>query len=140
MMMKRKFSGRALSIPAGLGIGLLIALVVTVAGAAITSWLIYAEKIGEGSSGYAAMLILALAAGTSALSAVYLIKKQRLQICMLTGVCYYLSLLGMTALLFGGQYQGMGMSAIVILSVCALIAFLPSKNNGVIGKKKKLYR
>ena len=137
---KKKVSGTAMSMPAGLGIGLLVALVITIAGAAITAWLISSEKIGEGSSGYAVMVILALAAGLGALSAVYLIKKQRLQVCMLSGVCYYLSLLAMTALLFGGQYQGMGVSAIVILGICALIAFLPTKNGQIKGKRKKLYR
>ena len=137
---KKKVSGTAMSIPAGLGIGLLVSLVITVAGAAITAWLIASEKIGEGSTGYGVMVILALGAGLGALSAVYLIKRLRLQVCMLTGVCYYLSLLAMTALFFGGQYQGMGISAIVILSICALIAFLPTKNGQVRGKRKKLYR
>lgn len=137
---KKKVSGTAMSMPAGLGIGLLVALVITVAGAAITAWLIASEKIGESSCGYAVMLILGLGVGLGALSAVYFTKRQRLQVCMLTGVCYYLSLLAMTALFFGGQYQGMGVSAIVILAVCALIAFLPMKNGQRLGKKKKLYR
>ena len=137
---KKKVSGTAMSMPAGLGIGLLVALVITVAGAAITAWLIASEKIGESSCGYAVMLILGLGVGLGALSAVYFTKRQRLLVCMLTGVCYYLSLLAMTALFFGGQYQGMGVSAIVILAVCALIAFLPMKNGQRLGKKKKLYR
>ena len=137
---KKKVSGTAISMPAGLGIGLLVALIITVAGAAITAWLIASGKIGEGSSGYAIMVILALGVGLGALSAVYLIKKQRLQVCMLTGVSYYLSLLAMTALFFGGQYQGMGVSAIVILGVCAFIAFLPTKSGHTKVKRKKLYR
>ena len=140
MIGKKKRSGTALSIPAGLGVGLLVGLVVTVAGAAFTAWLIAAEKIGEGSTGYAAMVILALAAGLDALSAVYLIKKQRLQVSILAGVCYYLTLLGMTALFFGGQYQGMGVSAIIVLAICAVIAFLPTKSSLKIGKRKRVYR
>lgn len=137
---KKKVKGAAMSLPAGLGVGLLISLVITVAGAAITAWLIASEKIGEGSSGYAVMLILALAAGLGALGAVYFVKKQRLQVCMLTGVSYYLSLLAMTALFFGGQYQGMGVSAIVVLGICTLIAFLPTKNGQPRGKRKRAYR
>ena len=137
---KKKIKGTAMSMPAGVGIGLLISLVITVAGAAITAWLIASEKVGQGSSGYAVMLTHALGAGLGALSSVYFIKKQRLQVCMLSGACYYLSLLAMTALLFGGQYQGMGVSAIVILGMCAVIAFLPTQKGQVRGKKKKLYR
>ena len=140
MFGNKKRSGTALSIPTGLGVGLLIGLSVTIAGAALTAWLIATEKIGEGSAGYAAMVILALSAGLGALTAVYLIKKQRLQVSMLSGVCYYLALLAMTALFFGGQYQGMGVSAIIVLAVCVVIAFLPLKNSQARGKRKKVYR
>ena len=140
MFTNKKRSGTALSIPAGLGVGLLVGLTVTIAGAALTAWLIATEKIGEGSASYAAMLILALASAVDALSAVYLIQKQRLQVSMLSGVCYYLTLLGMTALFFGGQYQGMVVPAIIVLGVCAVIAFLPTKNSPVRVKRKRVYR
>lgn len=140
MIGKKKRSGTALSIPAGLGVGLLISLTVTIAGAALTAWLIANEKIGEGSAGYAAMVILAIATGLGVLTSVYLIKKQRLQVSMLSGICYYLTLLAMTALFFGGQYQGMGVSAIIVLGVSAIIAFLPTKNSPARGKRKRVYR
>ena len=58
----------------------------------------------------------------------------------LAGVCYYLTMLAMTALFFGGQYQGMGVSAIIVLAVCVVIAFLPLKNSQARGKRKKVYR
>lgn len=140
MFGKKKLSGTALSIPAGLGVGLLVGLVVTIAGAALAAWLLATEKIGESSAGYAAMVILALAAAFDALTAVYLIKKQRLQVSMLSGVCYYLTLLAMTALFFGGQYRGMGVSAIIVLAISAIIAFLPTKNGTARGKRKRVYR
>ena len=137
---KKRGSGTAMSVPAGLGIGLLVSLVITIAGSAVAAWMIASEKIGEGSSGYAVMVIQALAVGLGALSAVYLIKKQRLQVCMFTGVIYYLSLLAMTALFFGGQYQGMGVSAIIVAGICTLVAFLPTKNGRASGKRKRAYR
>ena len=140
MYAKRKVTGTAMGIPGGIGLGLVVSLLITIAGAALTAWLIVSEKIGEGTIGYAAMVLLAIASATGALVAVALIKRLRLQICMLTGGCYYLALLAMTALLFGGQYQGMGVAAIVILAGCALIAFLPAKNGRVGWKRKKAYR
>lgn len=140
MYAKKKVTGAAMGIPAGLGLGILISLVITLAGAAVTAWLMTTEAMGEESTGYAAMIILALASGAGALSAVHLIKRLRLQMCLLSGACYYLTLLAMTALLFGGQYQGMGVSAIVILAVCALIAFIPSKNRQTGKKRNRAYR
>lgn len=140
MFGKKKRSGTALSIPVGLSVGLLVGLLVTIAGAAFTAWLIASEKIGEGSADYAAMIILGVATALEALTAVYLVKKLRLQVSMLSGVCYYVTLLAMTALFFGGQYQGMGVTAIIILGVCTVIAFLPTKNSQIRGKQKRAYR
>ena len=140
MYAKRKVTGAAMGIPVGLGLGAAASLLITFAGAALTAWLIVSEKIGEGTAGYAIMVILALASAAGSFVAVHLVKRLRLQVCMLTGGIYYLTLLAMTALLFGGQYQGMGVSAIIILGGCALIAFLPTKNNGFGMKRKKVYR
>lgn len=140
MYAKRKMNGAATGIPAGLGLGILISLMITLIGAAVTAWLIAAEKIEEGTIGYAVMVILAVAAALGALTAVHFVKRLRLQVCMLSGSCYYLTLLAMTALLFGGQYQGMVVSAIVILAACVIIAFLPSKNRQIGKKRKRAYR
>ena len=140
MFEKKKVTGTAMGIPGGLGLGILVSLLITFAGAALTAWLIASEKIGEGTTGYAAMVILAIASAMGALVAVQLVKRMRLQVCMMTGSCYYLTLLAMTALLFGGQYQGMGVSAIVIIAGCALIAFLPTQNSNFGLKRKKAYR
>ena len=134
--MKMKISGKSVGIPLGLAVGELVSMIITVAAAAVAAWLIATEKIGEGGIGYAATIITALAAAVGAWVSSALIKRMRLQICMLSGVCYFLILLALTALLFGGQYRGIGLSAIVILCACALIALLPSKNKGLKMKKK----
>ena len=136
----KKVSGAAMTIPAGLGIGLLVSMVITLAGAAAASHLVASEKIGEGSIGFAAMIILALASVMGAWCAISLVKRQRLQVCMMAGGCYYLTLLAITALLFGGQYQGMGVTAIVIAVGCSLVALLPNKIGSKIKTKKRAYR
>ena len=84
---KKKVTGTALGIPGGVGLGIVVSLLITLAGAALAAWLIASEKIGEGSIGYAAMVILALASASGALVAVLLTKRLRLQVCMLTGGC-----------------------------------------------------
>ena len=140
MYTKKKVTGTAKGIPVGLGLGLASSLLITIGGAALTAWMVAGEKIGEASGGYAVIVILVLSSALGALVSTWLIKRLRLQMCMLSGGLYYLSLLAMTALLFGGQYQGMGASAVAVLAGCAVIAFLPTKNGHVGLKKKKHYR
>ena len=138
--MKTSVSGKTMGIPAGIGIGTLISLVISLGGAAVSAWLVSGEKIGESGIGYAAMLIVALAAAVGAWFSTSMIQRMRLQMCLLSGMCYFLSLLGMSALFFGGQYQGIGTMAAMILCGCAVIAFLPGKNGRFRMKKKKGYR
>ena len=139
-LVKIKVSGKALGIPAGIAIGDLVSLIVSIAGAAVSAWLVSSEKIGEGGIGYAAMIVVALAAAVGAWVSASLIKRLRLQMCMLSGACYLLTLLAITALFFGGQYQGIGVIAIVILFGCAIVAFIPTKNGGFKSKRMKGYR
>lgn len=139
-MYGKKNRGRAMSIPAGIGIALFLSMVITLAGSALAAALVSSERIGEGAIGYASMLTLALAALAGAWIAVILIQRLRLQVSMIFGGCYYLFLLAMTALLFGGQYQGMGVTAIVVLAACALVAFLPMSKSKTWKKKKMSYR
>lgn len=137
MYRKMKTTGTAMSIPAGIAFALLASMVMTLAGSALTALLVSSEKIGEGAIGYMAMLILALASVIGALVAVMLVKRLRLQVSMIFGGSYYLLLLAMTALLFGGQYQGMGITACIILVACAVVAFFPAKG-AKIGKRTKM--
>lgn len=135
-----KKSGRAMSIPVGIGLALLISLLITLAGSALIAIMVSSERIGEGAIGYGAMVTLALATLAGAWIAVAFVKRLRLQVSMIFGACYYLLLLAMTALLFGGQYQGMGTTALVVLIGSALIAFLPMTKSKSWKKKKMPYR
>ena len=138
--MKMKASDKAIGIPTGIALGTLISVLISLGGAAVTAWLVSTENVGEGSFGTAAMVIVALAAAVGAWLCSTVIKRLRLQMCLLSGACYFLSLLGMTALFFDGQYQGIGKIAIVILCACTIIAFLPSKNKPFKAKMKKRHR
>lgn len=139
-MYRKKTTGRAFSIPLGIALALLISLVLTLGGSAAAAALVSAERIGEGAIGYAAMLILAVATLVGAWVSVVFVKRLRLQVAMLFGGCYYLLLLATTALLFGGQYQGMGVTAMIILAASALVAFMPMSNAKTWKKKKMPYR
>lgn len=137
---RNKMKGTALTIPGGLMIGGLINLILTFAGAAATAFLVLKERIGENGIGYAALVILFVSAVMGAWGAVSSIKRQRLQICLMSAAVYFLLLLAMTALFFGGQYRGMGVTAIVILAGALAVAFFPAKGGTKFKFKKGAYR
>ena len=140
MLKKKSQAGAGRSIPAGLGIGILVSIAITILSAAAIAWLVASEKIGEGSMDFLSGVIHVAAAALGAWIASALTKKMRLQVCLLTGLGYYLALLGVTALLFEGQYSGMGVTALLIAVGCVSIALLPTKNASLFKKKKHAYR
>lgn len=136
MTANRKVTGRAMSIPAGLALGAGISMVVTLLGCSILAWMLDGEKIPESGIGYGSLLILWLSSMLGSMGASVTVKHQLLPVSMLTGVCYFGILLAITALFFGGQYQGMGVTALMVLagSGCAVLALINGQGRG----KKKL--
>lgn len=121
MVANKKVSGTARSVPAGIGIGTAVSLAITLAGALLTAWLVSTEKISEEAIGYGSMIILLAASTAGAYTAQALIKHQRLLMCVLAAICYFISLIAVTALFFGGQYQGIGVTALVIAAGAAIV-------------------
>lgn len=119
MVTNRKPTGRALSMPAGLAAGGVWSIGITLLCAAVIAKLVEGEKIREYAIGYFAMGILFLSAFTGAIMAGRLVKHRIMMISMLSGLVYYAILLSMTALFFGGQYEGMLTSGLLILAGAA---------------------
>ena len=140
MVSKSRFQKGSMCIPAGLGLGLLISLILTLAGVGIFSYLIASEAVGEETIRYGIYVIQGVTAAAGSWVAGAVIKKMYLQVSLMSGGAYYLSLLAMTALLFGGQYQGMGVTAAIVMLSSALVAFFPRKNSNHFFKRKKGYR
>lgn len=118
-----KATGRALSMPAGIGIGTAAAMLWTVLGAAITAALVSREVVMESAIGYGALIILVSAAFLSAKVSYHKIKHRRAMVMGISGCVYFLCLLAVNALFFGGQYAGVGVTigAILAGSGCALL-------------------
>lgn len=115
MVVNRKVSGKALSIPAGIGIGAGIGLLVTLIGTGILAWLLGEERIAVQGTGYGVMVILVLSSLLGPWIAAALVKHQRLVVCLATGGVYLLVLTGMNILWFGGQFQGILPTVLLIL-------------------------
>ena len=135
MTVNRKVTGTAVTMPVGIGIGCAISMALTALGAGLTAKLISMEVLRENAIGYGAMIIVLLASIGGAGIAVNKVKKRMLQVVVLVGILYYGMLLAMTALFFGGQYQGMGVTALLILAGCGVVVLIAGKE-----KKTKSYR
>lgn len=131
MVRNRKPTGTAMSLPAGVGIGVGIAVTVTVTGAAVIAWMVNGGTIPETGFGYGAMAVLLLSSVAGSWMASALIKHQRLAVSLATGGIYFLLLLGLTAFCFGGQYQGVVPTALLVAggsTTSALISNLGQEN------------
>ena len=134
----KRGTGKAASMTAGLVVGAVVSLIVTVLGAFLGANLIVSEKISEASIGYCSMIIILLSSSLGALLAACMIKHRWLPVCLGAGGIYYLILLATTALFFGGQYQGMGVTALAVLGGCGTVGLLGiNRGEGKSRKRKK---
>ena len=139
MVVNHKGSGKAKSMAVGLAAGTLFSLILTLLGTAITANLILSEKLKTEGIGYVAVTILLLASAVGAWCATGMIKRRRVMVCAGVGGLYYISLLAITALFFGGQYQGMGVTALVVMGGCGAVGLLGLREKKSGRKKIKKY-
>ena len=122
-----KSNKKGAGIPVGVLTGVLVDVMIMLLSAFVLAWLITAEKMPLDAAGYAAAIVLFLSAFSGALAASKIVKRLRAQICLMTGGAYYLILLVMTAVFFGGQYRDCGIAAILVSGGCGSAALLGIK-------------
>ena len=133
MALKQK---SAPSIPTGLGIGLAVGIMITLIFTAIGAYLVHSETLPEESFDYIAPVVQffgALACGWVTLK---MTDRHKMQMCLLSGGLYFLTLLAMTALFFGGEYHDVGIGALAVLLGAGGVGLL----SGFGGNRKKLFR
>lgn len=141
MVVNRKPTGRAVSMGAGLGMGACFALIWSILGAMITAKFLDMEMIAESAIGYCTAIILATASFGAAMIAYGKIKRLRTVVCLASGGIYFLMLLSATALMFGGQYTGVGVTALMILAgsgAAVLLGLNSGRGKAHRGYKKRL--
>ena len=127
MIYNHKVTGRALSMPASFAIGLCISLGTTLVLSAILAQLISKEKIEWERVGYWIIAILLAASAIGTKATCVMIKRRKAISCLIAGVLYWLALLTIAALFYGGQYTGIGVTGIVILFGCTAVCLLELK-------------
>lgn len=136
-----KMTARALSIPVGLLVSVGISLAVTSILSGASAWAILKGILEPEWAGYCAMVVLLASSAAGAAVATGTIQRLRAQMCLAAAGGYYLALLALTAMFFGGQYQGMGVTAAMILCGCVLVILLvPGTQNRAGCRRKKKRR
>lgn len=140
MTVNQKVTGTAVSIPVGLAIGTGVSLGITALLSALTAWLILGGKLSENSVGYCAMVILLASSAAGAATAIARIKRRRFQMGLAAGGIYFACLLAATALFFGGSYEGIGVTALMILCGCGLVILLGAGGQNRAGCRRRKKR
>ena len=140
MATAKKVKGTAVSIPIGVTSGVCVSLLITFVLAAALTWLALEGKVGEKTIGYIVMGILVISSALGTLLSAARIQRRRMFVCCLTGGIYYLVLLGSTAVFFGGNYRGIGVTGALILAGSLVSGVLGLNANRRGAKRYKKYR
>ena len=103
--------------------------------------LILSGKTGWGAMGYGAIGILLAASYVGSGVSCRLIMHRKLLVCILSGIIYLCSLAAITALLFGGKYEGIWLSALLVaggVGASALVHCAEKRDGGRRRKKRRL--
>lgn len=138
MSYNQKLSGRAWSMSAGIAAGCTISFGLTLGGAWGLAYLLSEEILQWENAGYGVMIILFLASIAGAFTAKSKIKRLGFWISQITGGFYFIGLMAITALFFGGQYEAVGVTALLVWGG-STIAGLPiqERKTKLRHKKKK---
>ena len=142
MVANKKITGTAASMPKGLAISGGISTLITLIGCAVIALMTDKEILAEKNIGYGIMLILILASYAGSISAWNLIKHRRVLVCTAAGAVYFVVLLSITALFFGGQYTAVMETSMLVLcgSTLGILSVSHPKRTKIRPNRKRTYR
>jgi len=131
-------SGKASSIPKGLAMGGGVSLGLTLLLSLVLAWLISSEKLPWEQVGFGILVILFFSALLGTVISVKAIQRQRLLVSLGSGLVFWATLIAITALFFGGQYDGMLVTGAIILAASGTVALLGLRREK--GRRGPAYR
>lgn len=140
-MAGKQATGRARSVPAGLAAGAGVSVLVTLLGTALLAKLLDTQTVQWEAVGYGILTMVMLAAMLGSITAMKQIRRQAGIVCMLSGFVYWGILLSITALFFGGQYEAVGVTLLLIIggSGCAFLLHVRQAGGGKGTRRKRSY-
>lgn len=142
MSQKRRVRETAVGIPKTIAISVVVSSIVTLLGIVLSAYLIHKEVIKQENVGMAVFTVLLISGAVGAFTAIGLLKRMKIQMILISGGAYFLLLLSITALFFGGQYEGVVSGFAGVLSGCGIVIITCILSGGKDGriKRKKAYR
>lgn len=140
MVTNKMVFGKAGTMTKGILLGTTAAWILTLVSAIIMTQLVLSGSMKHTALGYWAMVLVPLVSAISAFIAVGIIKRQRMQVCLLSGLAYFVTLLIVNLVFFGGQFDGIVITAILILSGVLCVGLLGLRGERRGAKKYKSYR
>lgn len=140
MTSSKRVTGTAVRMPIGIMWGTVLGLTVTGVLSAVLAWLVIRDVLSERTLGYSAMGIVLLSVIMGAWFTGVRIKRRWVLVSCVTGVVYYTILLLCTAIFFGGNYQGMGVTAAIVLLGSLLTGIIGKSRSKHTGRGYKKYR
>ena len=135
MPSKKIMNKKDKGLPEALGIGLLAGVILTLLGTGLLALLIGNETMDITAMSPGCIVIHLIGSALTGLVAYGVMKRQRIVVCALSALCYFLVQVGITALFFGGQYQGIGAGVLSIIGG-GVLSILPGFISGSSGGKK----
>ena len=121
MTYRAKRSAYKQTMPFVLGVGIMLAWVVTLVLGMATAFFIAGERVTESFADVAAVIILCVATFASAFIAGRLAGRKQMIISLICGTGYFLSLICVQVLVFEGEMSGL-LGAALTITGCALIS------------------
>lgn len=136
MGIHQKSTGRASSLGGGIAAGVAAALAVTLLLGALLAFFISREVVRQENLGYGVMAILFLSAALGSRLAYGRVRHRRPLVFLLAAIGYLVSLTAITALFFGGQFEGIFPTAMLIIGGSGTAFLLPGQGRES-GKPRK---
>lgn len=135
MVKTKKPTGRAASIPGGLASGALVNILITLMLTSVIAKMVQSGLLSQDQIGYGIMFLLFFSSVAGAMTAQSRVKHRRMLVSLLSGLIYIVILLSVTALFFGGQYAGFGVTVLLIMGGAGTVAILSGSRGGRPHKK-----
>lgn len=124
-----KITGKSMSIPGGLALSGAVSMGITLLVSILLAKFLGSQRISWEQAGYWIMAMLFVAALAGGKAGIAAIRRQRLAVSAMCGLLYWGLLLCLTALFFGGNFNAVPETALIIIagSGCAAMVSLPHK-------------
>ena len=127
------------SMTVGVLTGILIFAFITVAGAILLTSLLIGDKLSLDAGKYILYFVLMLSAFLGAITAGKMIGEKRLLVCGVIAAVILFVLVGVNILFYDGQFHGLGMTVLMVLTGCTLANVVSLKGKGNKLRRRKSY-